>query len=128
MDEINVIQVLVTALLSSGFIGGFLALIQKKIWSPESENDLVRIGNEFANQLLLEARVERKELRLTITELESVNASKEDSIARLLKIVENKDAMIRQLESRQYALAEKIREGEVITFRDLFGSDAPDPL
>lgn len=125
MGEFNAIQVAVTALLSSGFVGGVMTLFSKKVWSPESKNELARIGNEFAQLLLEEARAEREELRQTIKELEHSIISKEDAIDRLQSIAREKDAVIQILEERQFIVAHKIQQGEVVTMYDIFGPHAP---
>lgn len=126
MGKVTAIQMVITALLSSGLVGGFITLVSKKVWSPESENELARIGNEFAQKLLEDARTEREELRTTIRELENGMASKEQTIDRLKRLADDKDAVIRLLEDRQYIVARKLQLGEIITVRDIFGPETPD--
>lgn len=120
-SSFNYAQIVVTVLLSSGFVGGVMALLTKQMWSPESKNDLARLGNELAHQLLVDAKTEREELRLTIRELESTITEKGEVIARLNKIAHEKDRMISDLEDRQHKLALKIHLGEPITLYDIFG-------
>jgi uncharacterized coiled-coil protein SlyX len=126
--ELNYEQLIVTTLLSSGLVTGLFTLITKKVASPEAKNDLARLGNEFARQLLIDAKSEREELRLTITELESVLSNKSDKIERLNQMLEDKDIVIKQLEARLRTISIKIQHGEPITLRDIFGEKAPDNL
>lgn len=126
--EANVIQIIFTALLSSGLVGGLVALLTKTIWSPESKNDLAKLGNDFAHQLLLDAKSERAELRLTITELEDSITTKYQTIRRLNQIAEDKDKVIRDLENRLSMMARKLEEGIPITLQDIFGDKAPKGL
>ena len=126
MEDLNGIQLLVTALLSSGLVGGFITLFTKKIWSPETKNDLARIGNEFAQLLLEEARAEREELRTTIRELETGLITKQETIEKLDKILDEKDLVIGLLEERQYVVARKIASGEVVSLYDIFGPRTPE--
>lgn len=119
------LQIIITALLSSGFVSGFIALLSKTVWSPESKNELARLGNEFAQQLLLEARSERQELRVTIQELEATVNVKNETINRLKHLAEEKDAVIHELEERQVMLAQKLQDGKPITLQDIFGDRAP---
>lgn len=124
--ELNMVQVIVTALLSSGFVGGLMTLLQKMIPSPESKNDLARLGNEFAHQLLIDAKTEREELRLTIRELEDLITEKRDTVDRLKQLAKDKDDTIRDLEERLIKMAEKLESGQRITLRDIFGEKAPE--
>lgn len=121
----ELIQSIVVALLTGGFVSGIFAVINKKTVSPESQNDLARLGNEFAAQLLKDAKEERAELRASITELEKSNETKEQSIKRLKKLLEEKDARIEILENHQQNVASKLQRGEPLTLFDIFGKDAP---
>lgn len=125
MGNATLVQIVVTALLSSGMVGGVLALITKAEWSPESKNELARLGNEFAQQLLQDAKVEREELRITIRDLEHSLSTKREIIERLNKLAEDKDIVIRNLEQRQIDMAEKLKKGLPITLQDIFGGNAP---
>lgn len=120
------LQVLIAAVLSSGLVSGLITFLTKKARSPESQNQLAKLGNDFAAQLLTDARTERAELRLTITELESSNDTKQSSIDRLQGLLKEKDRRIEELENRQQVLAQKLQRGEVITLVDIFGSEAPE--
>lgn len=122
------IQLLISSLLGGGVVGGIFAVITKKSKSPESQNELARLGNEFASKLLEDARVERKELRDTIKELESTKAAQSTSIDKLNNILQAKDDKIQELENRQQILAHKLQIGEVITLKDIFGKDAPSTM
>lgn len=122
MDKLSTVQLLVTALLSSGFVAGLMTLITKKVWSPEATNDLARVGNEFAHLLLKEARTEREELRATIRDLEQGLATKDETIKRLNNLAREKDVMIKALEAKQYFIAAKIQRGEIVSLIDIFGS------
>jgi predicted nuclease with TOPRIM domain len=126
MDDLNISQIVVSILLSSGLIGGIMALFTKTVWSPESRNELSKMGNEFARQLLADAKAEREELRLTIRELEASNEAKTETIARLRAILTQKDETIKKLERNRVHLALKLRNGEAIHIRDIFGGDYPD--
>lgn len=125
MSDSTLAPIIATALLSSGFVTGIFTLISKRIWSPETRNDLARIGNEFAQHLLEEARTERNELRLTIEELRRDNITKEETIRRLQKLADEKDHLIHSLEDRQLLLARKLQSGEPISLRDIFGNTVP---
>ena len=125
MGNTNIAQIVVTALLSSGLVGGFLALVTKSMWSPESKNELARLGNEFAQQLLQDAKVEREELRITIRDLEHSLSTKREIIERLNQLAEDKDIVIHDLEQRQIMMAEKLKQGKPITLQDIFGGNAP---
>lgn len=119
------IQQVVLGILGGGGVAGIFALVNKRSRSPESQNELARLGNEFAKQLLDDARSERKELRDTIKELEESNSAKQESIDRLNTIAENKDRRIAELERRQNLVAQKLQAGEKITLSDIFGGDSP---
>jgi predicted nuclease with TOPRIM domain len=126
-------QNIIVSILGGGLVAGVFSLLTKKSKSPESQNELARLGDEFASQLLKEAQLERKELRLTIEELEkSVKEQStsiktlEESIERLKVILQAKDDRISELEDRQTLLAEKLQHGEKISLTDIFGKDAPD--
>lgn len=123
--EFNFTQVIVSVIISSSFVGGVFAAFTKKMWSPEAKNDLAKLGNDFARQLLEDAKSERQELRLTIAELEDVVQENKASITRLKLLAEEKDRVIQELERRMARLAEKISSGEVITLQDIFGEKAP---
>lgn len=121
----EIIQTLVSSTVAAAIVAGFFAFITKKSKSPESQNALAEIGTKFASQLLTEAQLERKELRLTITELEKANDVKQESIDRLRGILEEKNRRIAELENRQHTVAFKLHRGQVITLQDIFGDDAP---
>ena len=97
----------------------------KKLWSPEAKNDLAKLGNDFARQLLQDAKSEREELRLTITELEDIVQENKASIDRLKALANEKDRVIQELERRMARLAEKVSSGDPITLQDIFGEKAP---
>lgn len=122
------IRTIISGLLGGGFFAGLFAIISKKSTSPESQNELARLGNEFASKLLEDARAERKELRDTIKELENTKSAQSESIDKLNGILLNKDEKIRELEGRQQTLAQKLRLGEKITLKDIFGKDAPSEI
>lgn len=126
MNDPNFAQIVITALLSSGLVSGIMTLLAKKAQSPESKNDLARIGNEFAHQLLKEARTEREELRKTIDELEDSNATKQEVIEKLRSVAAQKDRTIEELEGRQILVARKLQNKESITLQDIFGPSAPE--
>lgn len=126
MREIGIVEVLITALLTSGFVTGIFTLVTKKVWSPESKNELARLGSEFAQQLLRDAKSEREELRLTIRELQETVSIHHKTIDRLEHLAKAKDKIIAELEERQFKMAEKLRQGLPITLIDIFGDDAPD--
>jgi septal ring factor EnvC (AmiA/AmiB activator) len=119
------IQSIVVAVISGGLVSGIFTLVGKKTKSPESQNDLAKLGNEFAAQLLEDARAERKELRLSIQELENSNDVKQATINRLNDLLAQKDRRITELEERQNDMARKLQRGEAISLRDIFGHDAP---
>ena len=121
----DLFQAAIVAILSGGLVSGIFTLLSKRSRSPESQNELARLGNEFAAQLLEDARTERKELRLTIADLEKSNDTKQQSIDRLKALAEEKDRRIEALEQRQQVLAEKLQRGEQITLADIFGGEAP---
>lgn len=121
MEELSGVQLFITVLVSSGLIGGLATLITKRVWSPETKNDLARIGNEFAQQLLNDARAEREELRVTIKELEKNVVTKQESIDRLKKLLEEKDEAIDLCEQRHLMVARKIQMGQEVTLEDIFG-------
>ena len=121
----SVLQILITALLSSGFVGGLVALFTKQVWSPEAKNDLSRLGNEFARQLLSDAKAEREELRLTIHELENNMATTQVTVARLNAMAEEKDRVIAEFEQRLTKMARKLQQGLPISMQDIFGDKAP---
>ena len=112
------------ALLSS-FISSITTIAVKKLVSPEARNELARIGNEFAEQLLKEARSEREELRATISELEGVLAANHETITKLRHIANEKDLVIQELESRRFNVALKLRNGQTVTAEDVFGAKVP---
>lgn len=112
------------ALLSS-FISSITTISVKKLVSPEARNELARIGNEFAEQLLKEARSEREELRATISELEGVLAANHETITKLRHIADEKDLVIHELESRRFNVALKLRNGQTVTAEDVFGAKVP---
>lgn len=118
-------ETIVIAVLSSSVVGGIVSMMGKKVKSPESENDLAKLGNEFAHQMLEEARTERNELRLTIRELETAVVDSEKAINRLKSLLEEKDHKIQELEEAQLMLAQKLQANEPITLRDIFGDKAP---
>lgn len=122
----DTLQILVAAVLSSGLVSGAITFLTKKARSPESQNQLAKLGNDFAAQLLTDARTEREELRLTIKELESSNDTKQSSIDRLTGLLNEKDRRINELEERQQVLAHKLQRGEAITLVDIFGAEAPE--
>lgn len=121
----STIQGLISGIFGAGLISGVLAIIQKRSRSPESQNELARLGNEFAAKLLEDARTERSELRTTIKELESSNSTKQETIDRLNALLEQKDRLIDELEHRRRIVARKLQIGERITLHDIFGEDAP---
>lgn len=122
------LQSAISSLLGGGVVAGIFAVITKKSSSPESQNELARLGNDFASKLLEDARAERKELRDTIKELESTKSAQSASIEKLNGILSSKDEKIRELEDRQQTLAHKLRLGEKITLKDIFGKDAPSEI
>jgi len=124
----DLLQTIIAAVLSSGLISGIFTLVSKRSRSPESQNELARLGNEFASQLLEDARAERKELRATIIELEKSNSTKQETIDRLKSLLDEKDKRINELEDRQHILAGKLRAGEQITLADIFGKNAPSEI
>lgn len=126
MNDTNTIQIIITALLSSGLVGGLITLFSKKVWSPEAHNDLAKIGNEFAHTLLEEARAEREELRQTIKDLEASIITKEETVRRLQRLADEKDQVISILEERQFVVARKIQRGEQVSIYDIFGPRAPE--
>lgn len=126
MSDLNIPQMVVSVLLSGGFVGGLFALLTKSMWSPESKNDLARLGNDFARQLLADAQTERAELRLTIHELETNKTAHLETIERLKNLLNEKNRVIRELEERLTRMAEKLSAGEAISLRDIFGENAPD--
>ncbi len=119
------IQSLLIGIFGGGLVSGIFALLSKKARSPESQNELARLGNEFAAKLLEDARLERQELRETIRELEQSIFTKDETIQRLKTLLEQKDHQIRDLEQRRYVVAHKLQTGEKITLADIFGDDAP---
>lgn len=120
-----ILQSAISAILSAAFIGGLFTMFTKKLWSPESKNDLAKIGNDFAAQLLKDAKSEREELRLSIHELEQSNATRQETINRLQTLLFDKDRTIRDLEDRQINIAKKLARGEAISLQDIFGHNAP---
>lgn len=118
-------ETVVVAILSSSVVGGIITLLTKKVRSPEAENDLARLGNEFAHQLLADAKSEREELRLSIRELEDIITDRTEAVDRLRSLLEEKDAIIQELEVRQIKLAGKLQAGVPITLQDIFGKKAP---
>lgn len=122
----DLLQNVVTAVLSSGVVAGLFALLTKKSQSPESQNELARLGNEFAAKLLEDARTERAELRLTIKDLEGSIDTKQESIDRLKSLLDEKDKKIHVLEELQHKVATKLQQGHPLTLADIFGGDAPD--
>ncbi len=119
------LQSLVLGIFGGGLVTGIFALLSKKSRSPESQNELARLGNEFATKLLEDARSERRELRETIKELEKSNFTKQETIDRLNTLVDQKDKRIEEFETRQRIVAKKLHVGEKITLHDIFGDDAP---
>lgn len=111
--------------LSSSFISSLTTIAVKKLVSPESRNELARIGNEFAEQLLREARSEREQLRATITELESVLVANHETITKLRRIAHEKDMVIQELEARRFTVALKLKHGQTISAEDVFGARVP---
>lgn len=118
-------HVVTAVALSSSFISSITTIAVKKLVSPESRNELARIGNEFAEQLLKEARSEREELRATISELEGVLAANHETITKLRRIADEKDLVIQELESRRFNVALKLRNGQTVTAEDVFGAKVP---
>jgi len=125
MENITFAQFLVALFLSSSFMGGVFTIVTKKLWSPESKNELAKLGNEFAQQLLRDAKIEREELRLTIRELQDSISAKSQAIERLESLAKEKDKVIAELEERQYRMVNKLKEGIPITLKDIFGDKAP---
>jgi len=121
----SIFQTIAVAILTGGLVSGIFALVTKRARSPESQNELARLGNEFATKLLEDARTERTELRLTIKDLESSNGTKQTTIDRLNALLETKNNRIDELEKRQQIVAVKLQAGEKITLQDIFGEDAP---
>lgn len=121
MDGVNSAQIIVTAILSSGLVTGFFAYFNKRTWSPESKNELARMGSEFAQQLLRDAKAEREELRATIKELQEFADTKQETIDRLRKICDDKDEVIEILEKQQVVVAQRIKNRQTITLKDVFG-------
>lgn len=122
----DLLLIAIPSVLSSSVVGGIVALVAKSIWSPESKNELTRLGNEFAQQLLNEARSERKQLRETINDLQEVVNRKRGQIEELEKMARSKDRVIKQLEHRRAKIATLIQEGAKITMNDIFGKDIPE--
>ena len=125
-DTVPTSQVIIVAVLSSGLASAIVAFFSKKAWSPESKNELARLGNEFAQQLLKDARSERAELRATIHELETATIDHKGSIERLTRLVEEKDRVIHELEERRILIARKLQQGKAITLYDVFGDHTPE--
>lgn len=121
----NIFQTIAVAVLTGGLVSGIFALVTKRARSPESQNELARLGNDFAAKLLEDARTERGELRQTIKELEGSNGTKQETIDRLNALLEKKNERIDELERRQQVTARKLQAGEKITLQDIFGEDAP---
>lgn len=126
----EIFQNIITSILSGGLVAGLFSLVTKRSKSPESQNELARLGNDFAAQLLKEAQLERTELRLTITELEKSLREQnksietlEDSIDRLKNLLKTKNDRIDELHKRQHLLAGKLQSGEKISLVDIFGTD-----
>lgn len=122
MGDPNLAVIIITALMSSSVVAALVTLFSKKIVSPEAKIDLARMGSEFAHQLLMDAKVEREELRLTIKELEGLVQEKNDSIKRLTKVLDEKERVIRKLERTQIVMINKLRLGEPVKLEDLTGS------
>lgn len=125
MENLTFAQLVIITIFSSGLFTGIFTVITRMVWSPESKNDLARLGNEFAHQLLEDARSERKELRLTIAELEELDTKNQAIIDRLQRLADEKDRVINELEERQVTLAKKLQRNERITLQDIFGDKAP---
>lgn len=125
MDGPNTLQVIIAAVLSSSFIGGVFTLLTKKVSSPENKTSLASLSNEFASQLLTDARAEREELRLTIRELERLLGKNEDTIKRLNALLVEKDRRITELDEHRKVMLTKINLGQRVTLTDLFGDIAP---
>lgn len=128
----EILQTVIIALIGSGLFQAVSTVVSKRSKSPESQNELARLGNEFASKLLEDARVERKELKDTIVQLESIKSSqaneletKNNAINKLQQILHEKELKITDLENRQQEVARKLQVGEKITLSDIFGRDAP---
>ena len=126
------IQTIILAILGGGLVSGIFSFLTKRSRSPESQNELARLGNDFATKLLEDARTERKELRLTIQDLEKLNETKQESIEkkqesieRLKALADEKDRRIEELEQQRQTVAQKLQRGEKITLADIFGKEAP---
>lgn len=128
MESISLTQLIAAIVMSSAFTTGLFSVLSKKLQSPEAKNDLTKLGNDFAHQLLTEARNEREQLRLTIKELSSTVVTKDETIDRLKHLLREKDQVIQDLELRQVRLAKKLREGTPITLKDVFGEVAPEGI
>lgn len=124
--SIDFIQTIITAIITGGLVSGIFSLVSKRARSPESQNELARLGNDFATKLLEDARAERKELRETIRELENSNNTKQEVIDRLNALAMDKDRRINEFEDRQKIIANKIKTGERVTLSDIFGKNAPE--
>jgi hypothetical protein len=122
MGDPNLAVIIITALMSSSVVAALVTLFSKKVVSPEAKIDLARMGSEFAHQLLMDAKVEREELRLTIKELEGLVQEKNDSIKRLTKVLDEKERVIRKLERTQVVMINKLRLGEPVKLEDITGS------
>lgn len=82
---------------------------------------MVKIGNEFVEDLLAQARLEREELRSTIRTLEEANGKADRELAELKILIAQKDVQIDELQRRQQHVAHKISLGLTITDIDVFG-------
>lgn len=125
MSSLNIPQMIAAFIFGSATVTGLFSIFNKKVESPEAKTDLARLVHETAHQLIVDAKSEREELRLTIRELNASIVTKDETIQRLEKLAEEKDAVIAELEARQIRLARKITAGIQITLRDVFGDIIP---
>lgn len=121
----TVFQQIVLSMVSSGvlvaLITAFSRLLPSSDVKRQEQNELINMGNEFAKELLDQARVEREELRKTLAELAEIRVKNNVTIAKLEQLVIDKDYTIREMETRQYAVASKIRMDLPVTDVDIFG-------
>lgn len=111
-----------TGITSSALTIAVISLLKAVIPTATSRNTTREIANKFVEGLLVEARLEREELRATIRELEQAHQANRQRIDHLERMIAHKELIINTLERQRKHVAAKLRLGVVITREDVFGA------
>jgi hypothetical protein len=114
-------EIIGAAVGSSTVTAGIFMLLSRVVPTPQHRANLIKLGNEFTEDLLKQARLEREELRASIRLLEQANIKSQLHIGQLKLLIAEKDRVIVELQSHQKKVAHKVSMGLEVTNADIFG-------